>query len=102
MCGFGGVFVELLRDVAVRVPPLDRAEALAMIGELRGAALLRGVRGRPPADVDALADVLVRVARLAEAYRGSLSALDINPLVVLEEGHGAVAVDWLVELDERR
>ena len=102
VCGFGGVFVELLRDVAVRVPPLDRAEALAMIGELRGVALLRGARGRPPADVDALADVLVRVARLAEAYRGSLSALDINPLVVLEAGHGAVAVDWLVELDERR
>jgi len=102
VCGFGGVFVELLRDVAVRVPPLDRAEALAMLGELRGAALLRGVRGRPPADVDALADVLVRVGQLAEAYRDSLSALDINPLVVLEAGRGVVAVDWLIEMDERR
>jgi acetate---CoA ligase (ADP-forming) len=96
------VFVELLRDVAVRVPPLDRAEALAMLGELRGAALLRGVRGRPPADVDALADVIVRVGQLAEAYRDSLSALDINPLVVLEAGRGVVAVDWLIEMDERR
>jgi hypothetical protein len=97
VCGFGGVFVELLRDVAVRVPPLDRAEALAMIAELRGVALLRGARGRPPADVDALADTLVGVARLAETYATSLRALDINPLVVLDEGRGAVAVDWLIE-----
>jgi acetate---CoA ligase (ADP-forming) len=101
VCGVGGIFVEVLRDVAVRVPPLDRAEAQAMLGELRGAALLRGLRGRPPADVDALADTLVRVARLAESYRGTLRALDINPLVVREAGRGAVAVDWLVELEER-
>ena len=99
VCGFGGIFVELLRDVAVRVPPLDRSEALAMIGELRGMALLRGARGRPAADVEALADTLVRVARLAEAHRGSLRALDLNPLVVLDQGHGAIAVDWLIEFD---
>ena len=98
VCGFGGIFVELLRDVAVRVPPLDRAEALAMIGELRGAALLGGARGRAPSDITALADTLVNVARLAEAQRASLRALDINPLVVLAEGRGAVAVDWLIEL----
>jgi acyl-CoA synthetase (NDP forming) len=97
VCGFGGIFVEVLRDVAVRVPPLDHAEALGMVAELRGVALLRGVRGRPPADVNALADVLVRVARLAETYAPSLRALDINPLVVLEEGRGAVALDWLIE-----
>jgi acetyltransferase len=101
VCGFGGIFVELLRDVAVRVPPLDQAEALAMVAELRGAGLLRGARGRRPADVTALADTLVRVARLAEAHRHSLRALDLNPLVVLDEGRGAVAVDWLIELEER-
>ncbi len=101
VCGFGGIFVELLRDVAVRVPPLDRAEALAMLAELRGAGLLRGARGRPPADVAALADTLVRVARLAEAHPTSLRALDLNPIVVLDEGRGAVAVDWLIELEER-
>jgi acetate---CoA ligase (ADP-forming) len=98
VCGFGGIFVELLRDVAVRVPPLDHAEALAMVAGLRGAALLRGVRGRPPADVNALADTLVRVARLAEAYAPWLRALDINPLAVLEEGRGVVALDWLIEV----
>jgi acetyltransferase len=98
VCGFGGVFVEILRDVAVRVPPLDHAEARAMLGELRGAALLRGARGRPPADVAALADVLVRVARLAETHAAALRALDLNPLVVLDQGRGVVALDWLIEL----
>jgi len=98
VCGFGGVFVEVMRDVAVGVPPLDLAEARAMIGGLRGSALLRGARGRPPADVGALADALVRLATLADAQRERVRALDINPLVVLEEGRGVVAVDWLIEL----
>jgi acetyltransferase len=98
VCGFGGVLVEVVRDVAVRVPPLDVIEARRMIDELRGAPLLRGVRGRPPADVPALADVLARVAALAEDHHGRLRALDINPLLVLENGRGAVAVDWLIEL----
>jgi acetyltransferase len=95
--GFGGVLVEVMRDVAVRVPPIDADEALGMIGELRGAPLLGGVRGRPAADVSALADVLVRIAALAEAYRDRLRALDLNPLVVRDAGGGAVAVDWLIE-----
>jgi acetyltransferase len=98
VCGFGGIFVEQLRDVAVRVPPIGRADAMAMIDELRGTALLRGARGRAPADVDALADAIVRLAALAEAHRQSLRALDINPLLVLDAGRGVVAVDWLIEL----
>ena len=98
VCGFGGIFVEQLRDVSVRVPPVGRADAMAMVGELRGAALLRGARGRTPADVEALADTIVRLAALAEAHRQSLRALDINPLLVLDAGRGVVAVDWLIEL----
>jgi acetyltransferase len=98
VCGFGGIFVEQLRDVSVRVPPVGRAHAMAMIDELRAAALLRGARGRPAADVDALADVIVRLAAFADAHRQSLKALDINPLLVLDAGRGAVAVDWLIEL----
>jgi acetyltransferase len=97
VCGFGGVFVEVMRDVSVRVPPLDAEEAQTMIAELRGAALLEGVRGRPAADVAALADVLVRVSALAEAYRDQLRALDLNPVFVRADGAGAVAVDWLIE-----
>ena len=98
VCGFGGVLVEVLRDVAVRVPPVDAAEAQAMVDELRGRPLLAGVRGRPPADIAALRGALVALAALAGALRGELRALDINPLLVLEEGRGAVALDWLIEL----
>jgi len=98
LCGFGGLFVEQLRDVSLRVPPIGPADAAAMIAELRGAAILAGARGRAPADTGALADAIVRVAALAEAHRPSLRALDINPLLVLDDGHGVVAVDWLIEL----
>ena len=69
-----------------------------MIDELRGNRLLHSARGRPPADVHALAETLVSVARLADARRGQLAALDLNPVLVLDEPHGVVAVDWLVEL----
>jgi acetyltransferase len=98
VCSFGGIFVELLRDVSVRVPPLTADEAREMIAELRGSSLLGGTRGRPPADITALADTLVRLAALAATHRQRLRALDINPLLVLEEGRGVVAVDWLIEL----
>jgi acetyltransferase len=98
MCGFGGIFVEVMRDVSVRVPPLDTAEALAMVADLRGSALLRGARGQRPADVAALAKALVGLAKLAQAHGERLRALDINPLLVLEEGRGVMAVDWLVEI----
>jgi acyl-CoA synthetase (NDP forming) len=97
VCGFGGIFVEQLRDVSVRVPPLGRDDARAMVEELRGAPLLRGVRGRAPADVESLADTIGRLAQLAETHRQSLRALDINPLLVLDAGRGVVAVDWLIE-----
>ncbi len=97
VCGFGGIFVELLRDVAVRVLPIRQADAMEMIAELRGSTILSGVRGRAPADVAALADALVGVATLAATHRERLRSLDINPLVVLADGHGVVAVDWLVE-----
>ena len=96
--GFGGIFVEQLRDVSLRVPPIGPADAAAMVAELKGAAILAGARGRAPADTRALADAIVGLGSLAEAYRHSLRALDINPLLVLDEGRGVVAVDWLIEL----
>jgi len=97
VCGFGGIFVEQLRDVSLRVPPIGPADAASMIAELRGAAILSGARGRAPADRGALADAIVRLAALAEAHRPSLRALDLNPLLVLDDGRGVVAVDWLIE-----
>ena len=87
-------------DVAIRVPPLDVATAREMVEEIRGAALLRGVRGRPPADVAALADAIVRLGQLAADHRDHLVALDLNPVLVLPEGQGVTAVDWLIQFDE--
>jgi acyl-CoA synthetase (NDP forming) len=93
--GLGGVLVEILRDSAVRVPPFGDATARDMLGELRGARLLDGVRGAPPADVDGLVDVILRVQRMAMELGDSLAELDINPLMVLPRGQGAVALDAL-------
>ncbi|MFI2237171.1 acetate--CoA ligase family protein [Streptomyces chrestomyceticus] len=93
--GLGGVLVEVLRDTAVGVPPFGEDRARAMLRELRGHALLDGVRGGPPADVDALVEVVLRVQRMALDLSGELSELDINPLLVLPRGQGAVALDAL-------
>ncbi|MFB7863935.1 acetate--CoA ligase family protein [Streptomyces sp. NPDC056069] len=93
--GLGGVLVEVLNDAAVRVPPFGEREARDMLGELRGRALLDGVRGAPAADVDALVEVVLRVQRMALELDGQLSELDINPLMVLPRGQGAVALDAL-------
>ncbi|GLF97318.1 acetate--CoA ligase family protein [Streptomyces yaizuensis] len=93
--GLGGVLVEVLQDTAVRVPPFGEGEARAMLDELRGRALFDGVRGGPPLDVDALVEVVLRVQRMALELGDDLAELDINPLVVLERGQGAVALDAL-------
>ncbi|MFJ4322140.1 acetate--CoA ligase family protein [Streptomyces tricolor] len=94
--GLGGVLVEVLHDAAVRVPPFGEDQARAMLGELRGRALLSGVRGRPPADTDALVEVVLRIQRMALELGAHLAELDINPLLVLPRGQGAVALDALV------
>jgi acetate---CoA ligase (ADP-forming) len=93
--GLGGVLVEVLRDAAVRVPPFGEDQARAMLDELRGRALLDGVRGAPPADVDALVEVVLRVQRMALELGDEIAELDINPLMVLPRGQGAVALDAL-------
>ncbi|MGZ8764661.1 MAG: acetate--CoA ligase family protein [Acidimicrobiia bacterium] len=94
MAGLGGVFVEVLKDVTFRVPPFDRAEAERMLHELKGFAMLEGVRGAAPADLDALLDVLMNVQRLALDLSGEIAELDINPIVV--KPRGALALDALV------
>lgn len=94
MVGTGGIFAEVLRDVAVRPLPLDVADAREMVESLRGYALLKGARGRAPANVDALVDVVMAVARLATACGDRIAELDLNPVIV--NAKGAVAVDSLV------
>lgn len=93
--GLGGVLVEVLRDVAVGVPPFGEEEARRMLSSLRGRALLDGVRGAPPADLDALVEVVLRVQRMSLELGDTLAELDINPLLVLPRGQGAVALDAL-------
>ncbi|MEU3369523.1 acetate--CoA ligase family protein [Streptomyces sp. NPDC006660] len=93
--GLGGVLVEVLGDCAVRVPPFGERQARDMLGELRGRALLDGVRGGPPLDVDALVEVVLRVQRMALELGDDLAELDINPIMVLPRGQGAVALDAL-------
>ena len=97
VCGFGGVLVELLKDVAIGIPPISRQQAHSLLQGLRGWPLLTGLRGKPPADVDALCDAVVAVSNMAANLREQLLALDINPLVVHPKGHGVVAVDALVQ-----
>ncbi|MEV7064986.1 acetate--CoA ligase family protein [Streptomyces collinus] len=93
--GLGGVLVEVLRDTAVGVPPFGEGQARDMLAGLRGRALLDGVRGRPAADLDALVEVVLRVQRMALELGDQLAELDINPLMVLPQGQGAVALDAL-------
>lgn len=98
--GLGGIFVEVLKDVSMRIAPLTRRDAEEMVREVKGFPILQGARGRPKADLDALVDVLLSLSKLAIDSGGRISQLDINPLVVLEEGQGAKAVDALVLLEK--
>ncbi|TYB57843.1 acetate--CoA ligase family protein [Nonomuraea sp. PA05] len=92
--GLGGVWVEVLRDTALRVLPVDAAEVRTALAELRGAALLNGLRGSEPADLDAVADVVARVAAFAESLGDGLESLEINPLLV--SGSRVEALDALI------
>jgi acetate---CoA ligase (ADP-forming) len=96
MVGLGGIFAEILEDVAVRPIPFDRKDAEEMVRSLKGFPLLDGARGRPKADVKALVDVILAVQKLATASGGRLAELDLNPVLVRAAGRGAVAVDSLV------
>jgi len=96
MFGLGGVFVEVLKDVTFRVAPFGVDVAKEMIDEVKGKAMLEGVRGAPPADVDALAKALAQLSSFAHANRDTLETVDVNPFLVRPKGQGAVAVDALV------
>jgi acetyltransferase len=92
MFGLGGITVEVLADVSFRLAPLTAADAEEMIDEVRSAKLLAGVRGAPAADRAALIDAIVRIGQLA-ADHPEITELDVNPLLVLQAGQGAIAVD---------
>lgn len=91
--GLGGIFVEVLKDVSIRLLPIDEREAREMLKELRGYKILEGVRGQKPRDVDALVKAMVGLSEIFAAHRDDLSDMEINPLMVREQGKGAAAVD---------
>lgn len=100
MFGLGGVFVEVLRDVVFRLCPFGVAEAEAMIRSIKSLPLLTGARGRPPADVAALARALSRLSVFAVQAGPRLRAVELNPIVALPPGQGAFALDAVIELEE--
>lgn len=91
--GPGGILVELLDDVVLRLPPLTHAQALRMVQQTKAWTLLQGFRGRPPADVDALVRLIVNFSHLAVEQADRLLAVDLNPVIVHPEGAGASVVD---------
>jgi succinyl-CoA synthetase beta subunit len=98
MVGLGGVFIEVFRDVAFRRCPVSETEAETMIRALRGFPLLDGARGRPKADVAALARAVAALSRFGAAAGPRLLSAEINPLMVLPEGQGALAADAVIEV----
>lgn len=92
MFGLGGIYVELFSDVAFRVAPVSRGEALSMIYQTRAGRLLTGFRGQPEADLEAVMDILMRLSQLALDFP-ELSEVEINPLLVFPKGEGALALD---------
>jgi acyl-CoA synthetase (NDP forming) len=94
--GLGGIFVEILKDVQLGVPPLTKSDGQGMIDRLRGKAILEGARGQAPADIDAVTSILSRFSRLCLDLRDEVAEIDINPLLVFEEGQGAKVVDCLI------
>jgi acyl-CoA synthetase (NDP forming) len=97
-CGLGGIHVELLRDVAHRLLPVDSAEAGRMLRELRGFPLLDGPRGTKPCDLDALCQAMAAISALLATRPGEIEEIEINPLRVGAKGEGAWALDAVVTL----
>jgi len=90
--GLGGIHVEILKDVCFRVTPITDRDAAEMVRSIRGYRLLEGYRGHPPADIPAIEDLLLRVARLVEEVP-EISELDLNPIIALPPGQGCLIVD---------
>ncbi len=102
LVGDGGVYLEALKDFRLLLPPFTREDVLAALARLRIAPLLGGVRGEPPLDVQAYAQMAVRLGEAMLAWRGAVAAVDVNPVMVFDAGKGALAVDALISRQEGR
>ncbi len=92
MCGLGGIYVEIMKDISFRSVPLDRKEIMGMIKEIKSYPLLLGVRGEDKKDIDKLVDTIIKVAAVIKKCP-SISDIELNPLAVYEQGKGVKAVD---------
>jgi acyl-CoA synthetase (NDP forming) len=99
--GLGGIFVEVLKDISLRVTPLSKSDAQNMVREIKGYPILKGIRGKAPADIDAVIDLLQKLSRLVEDFKEDIAEIDINPLLVFDEGQGVKALDALVVLKNK-
>jgi len=96
MFGIGGIFVEILKDVTLRIAPISERDAREMISEIRAYPLLRGYRNLPPANVDAIVDILVKTSNLVTEYE-EIKELDLNPIMVNEKGAKVVDARIILE-----
>lgn len=96
MFGLGGIFVEVLKDVAFRIAPITKSEAQEMITEVKAYPILRGYRGQPPADIDAIAEILLNTSRLVMDHP-EIKELDLNPIMVYERGAKTVDARIILE-----
>lgn len=101
LVGLGGIFVEVLKDFSLRLPPIREAEAHRMVAELRSGRILASYRGRGAVDVEALVAAIVNFSRLLEDAGDVIREVDINPLFVLDERCGAIVVDGLFAVHGR-
>ena len=98
MFGLGGIFVEIFKDVVFRLSPVDRDEAHRMVSEIKGYKIFTGFRGRPKSDVEILEKNIIRLSDMVVNHP-EIIELDINPLLVHEEGKGATVADCRIILD---
>jgi acetate---CoA ligase (ADP-forming) len=96
MVGLGGVHVEVLRDIAFAPVPIGEEQALALLDQLKGAALLGGIRGAPPADRAALAELIATLSRFGADHAELIEEIDLNPVIVHPQGQGLTVVDALI------
>jgi acetyl-CoA synthetase (ADP-forming) len=96
MFGLGGIFVEILKDVAFRIAPITESDAREMITEVKGYPILKGYRGQPPADIDAIVKILLNTSRLVMDHM-EIKELDLNPIMVYEKGAKTVDARILLE-----
>jgi acyl-CoA synthetase (NDP forming) len=96
MVGLGGIYVEVLKDVVFSPVPFDHDDARRLLDRLKGATLLQGVRGEPPADIAALIDVMVKLSTFAADFAGEIAEIDLNPVLVHPQGNGISIADALI------